>query len=701
MHRNLSLFAVVFFCVVTLSIAQVAVDGHWEGEIDTPGAPLGIDVDLETSEAAELTGDISIPAQGARDLALTDLSLEGAEVTFVIHGIPGTPTFKGVVSEDGSEIAGTFSQMGAEYPFRLVRGDDLAAKARVAMEGFDEIMSRALEDFNTPGAAIAVVAGGEVVYAKGFGYRDVEAEKPMTSDTLFAIGSTTKAMTATVLGMLVAEGLVEWDEPVRRYLPTFRLSDPTVAERLTVRDLVTHRSGLPRHDLLWYNNNESTRAELVERLAELELSADLRERFQYNNLMFMTAGYLAGRLTDKTWEEVMRERLFGPLGMERTNFSVSDSQADNDFAYPYKENDAHEIERIPFRSIDLIGPAGSVNSSVNEMSRWLLFNLRNGRAGDEELINPTVLADIHSPHMTTGATQERVEISPATYGMGWMIASYRGHRRIEHGGGIDGFVTSVVLLPDDDIGLVSFDNGQAGIGELVNRHAADRLLGLEEIDWLEEAKDKKDKGMEILDRAKEKAHATQISETHPSRDLEAYLGDYLHPGYGQLSISSNGEDLQLLYNNIEAPLEHWHYDVWNGAQTEEDETFEDSKFLFRGDVHGNIASVESTFEPRTAPIVFEKRPDANLFDPDYLQRFVGDYETEVGTKLTIDLVGDGLTMTVPGQPIYPLVPTLGGRFELRDFRVISLEFEVENDRATKLILYQPGVVFEAPRMKDE
>ena len=371
------------------------------------------------------------------------------------------------------------------------------------LAGFGELVNQALKDFNAPGAAIAIVAEGRVVHAEGSGWRDVEARKPMTPDTLFAIGSTTKAMTATVLGMLVDEGKLSWDEPLRSYLPKFRLSDPTITERITPRDLVTHRSGLPRHDWLWYNNNQSTRAELVERLAHLELSADLRQRYQYNNLMFMTAGYLAGQLAGQSWEEVMSARLFQPLGMTRSNFSVSQSQKSDDFAYPYQENDEHEMERIPFRVIDLVGPAGSVNSSVNEMSRWLLFNLRGGRVGDRQLIHAATLNDLQSPHMTTGETLQRPEISQAIYGMGWRIDTYRGHRRIGHGGGIDGFITSVMLFPDDNLGLVAFNNGQSGISPLLNLHAADRVLGLEPIDWLGEAREKRQKSLQAENQAKQ------------------------------------------------------------------------------------------------------------------------------------------------------------------------------------------------------
>jgi len=572
--------------------------------------------------------------------------------------------------------------------------------ARTALEGLGDIARQALEDFNVPGAALAIVSGGELVFAEGFGFRDLEAQRPMTPDSLFAIGSTTKAMTVTLLGMLVDEGRLDWDRPLRRYLPDFRLSDATISERLTPRDLVTHRSGLPRHDLLWYNNNEGTRAEMVERLAYLELSADLRQRFQYNNLMFMTAGHLAAQLTGVSWEQALRERLFAPLGMVRSNLSVADSQKDDDFAQPYRENDEQRLDRIPFRNIDLVGPAGSVNSSVNEMARWLLFNLNGGRVGDRQLIKPATLADIHSPHMTTGETPERPEISQATYGMGWGIDTYRGHRRVAHGGGIDGFTTSVMLFPDDGLGLVSFNNGQSDISSLMNRHAADRMLGLEPIGWLGEALEQRKQAIAEREQAKQKKQATRVAGTAPSHSLSDYVGSYHHPGYGALEIAAAGEnDLQLTFNGIVAPLGHWHYDVWNGAETEGDPTFENGKLLFRGDVDGNIAAVEASLEPRVSPIVFHKRPDPRLSDPEYLSRLEGAYEDATGTRLSVTLSGSALTLSIPGAAPFTLEPDLSGRFVAKELRVLRLEFVDEAGTVAKLLLHQPGGVYEARRVE--
>ena len=581
-----------------------------------------------------------------------------------------------------------------------VAGEPSAADARAALEGFDAVVNQAIRDFNVPGAAIAVVAGGERVYAEGFGYRDHENELPMTPDTLFAIGSTTKAMTATVLGMLVDEGKLEWDAPLRTYLPSFRLSDPLTTERITPRDLVTHRSGMPRHDLLWYNNNEGTREELIARLAHLELTEHLRARFQYNNLMFMTAGYLAGSLAGSTWEQVMRERLLDPLGMERTNFSVLDSQKDPDHALPHRETDDGGIESIPFRDIELIGPAGSVNSSVSEMACWLLFNLDDGRVGDRRLINSSTLAEIQSPQMTTGDIPARPDISARTYGMGWGIDTYRGHRRVSHGGGIDGFITSVMLFPDDGVGLVAFNNGQSGLSAQLTQAAADKVLGLEPIDWIGEALDERTKEQEADAEAEGTKEATRVAGTRPSHVLADYAGDYHHSGYGTLRIEQQDDSLLLHYNGMTASFGHWHYDVWNGDDTGDDDTFKDQKLNFRTNVDGQIAAVEARFEIRAEPISFLKTADPRLSDPAFLEGLVGIYETPTGEKARIELAGDGLTLSIPGQPTYTLEPNLSGRFVLKEARVVSIGFELDdNGRAIKALLYQPDGIREAPRVE--
>ena len=338
----------------------------------------------------------------------------------------------------------------------LLADERSVGPAKEPLAGFDAFVNQALPAWEVPGLAMAVVKNGQVVLAQGYGFRDVDKKLPVTSRTLFAIGSCTKAFTTFVMGTLVDEGKLDWDKPLRTYIPELRLHDRVATELITPRDLVTHRSGLPRHDLVWYNATLS-RKEIVDRLPYLEPTEAFRGKFQYNNLMYLTAGYLAERLTGQSWEEAVRARIFTPLGMTGSDFSVKDSQKAPDFATPYAERD-DKVVAIPFRDISAIGPAGSINSNVEDMARWLIVQTHKGKIDGKQILSAAVLADIQTPHMTTGVPQERKEIMPAGYALGWGVDDYRGHRRVHHGGAIDGFIASTTLFPDDDLGIVVLAN---------------------------------------------------------------------------------------------------------------------------------------------------------------------------------------------------------------------------------------------------
>jgi len=681
--------------------AETPFDGEWSGSIETPGPALEIEVTFD-ADGATLTGTISIPVQGLIDGELSGVERNGDAIRFAIPGVPGDPTFDGVLIDE-STIEGTFSQGGAELPFSLAR-ENAADQARQALEGLDAEIEQALDDFNVPGLGIAVVAGGEVVYARGFGYRDLDDELPMNADTLFAIGSTTKAMTTTVLGMLTDDGILDWDEPVRRHLPEFDVADPLIAPRITPRDMVTHRTGMPRHDLSWYNKNDGSRAELVDRLAHLELTADLRERFQYNNLMYLAAGHLTERLTGKSWEAAVRSRLFEPLGMQRSNFSVSDSQADADHARPHREVEG-ELEEIPFRPIDLVGPAGSVNSSVNEMARWLQFNLDSGVIDGQRLIDRATLADLHSAQISVPSAPAGRSSVPVGYAMGWFVDVYEGHRMLSHGGGIDGFVTSVMLFPEDDLGVVAFTNSESSLGNLVARTAADRVLGTEPQERIQEALERRKRALAAREEAEERRDAERIEDASPSHPAEAYAGTYAHPGYGELTLTWSDADDQamtLRYNGIDAPLEHWHYNVWSGAETEGDTTFEGMKFGFQTSFDGVIDAVKVPMEPTASPIVFEKQPDPRLSDPGFLERFVGTYTDPISQRSEeVTLSGNRLQLVLPGQPVYTLRPRVDGRFNIGDLQGFSVGFESDDDgEIVAVTYYQPNGVFTSERLPD-
>ena len=669
-----------------------AVDGHWRGSIATPGTALEINVDLADGAT---TGDISIPVQGLTDRALVDVSYDGETVSFGIAEIPGDPRFSGELTADGATINGRFSQGGAELSFTLTRASTPADAGRAALGDLGAEIAGALEAMDVPGLGVAVVYDNAVIYAEGIGMRDVDAGLAMTPDTLFAIGSTTKAMTTTILGMLVDEERLDYDASVRTYIPEFELKDAAITDRMTVRDLVTHRSGLPRHDTLWFLGGFS-REELLGRLAYLDFSAPHRQRWQYNNLMYLTAGIVMERVTGSSWEQNLGERLLGPLGMHRTNLSVVDSQRDRDHAKPYVELDGTVVE-VPFRNLDVIGPAGSVNSSVNEMTRWLLFNLRGGEIEGERMITKATLDDIQSPHMAVVVDRGRPDIIDAGYGLGWWIQSYRGHRRLTHGGGIDGFTTSVEVFPNAGLGIVAFTNRNSGLPALVSSTIADRVLGLEPVDWIGDAVRRNAAVQAAAADARETLDDRRVAKTKPSHALDEYTGTFEHPGYGSIEISRDKKSLRLGYMSESEALEHWHFDVWRVVpDPSRVQVSAGLKLNFRSDMNGTIASLEAPLEPSVGPIEFIKQPPAYLTAPAFLANLEGSYASDT-QRIAITLSGRRLQAAIPGQPVYTLLPTLGGRFALEGLE--NFEAGFSDDQQT-MTVYQPNGVFVFQRVDD-
>jgi hypothetical protein len=416
--------------------------------------------------------------------------------------------------------------------------------------------------------------------------------------------------------------------------------------------------------------------------------------------MFLSAGFLLEQLTGLKWEEAVRTRVFAPLGMTRSNFSVDESQKDADFAYPYIEEKS-ALKRTPFRNITTVGPAGSINSSANEMSRWVRVHLNKGRTGSRTLISAATLTDMHAPHMPTGSPQALPEISPALYGMGWFTDVYRGHARVHHGGNIDGFSALVAFLPQDNIGFVVLTNMNGSpLGELLVRHASDLLLGLPLRNWILEAAAAKAKALDVGQAAEQKKSTRQTPGTKPAHKLEDYAGDYYHPGYGDLKVGLKDGRLTFSINGIVSALEHWHYETFN-ARKIEDPTFNDSKLTFRTNANGYVSAVEVPVESALDDISFARKPDIRLSDPAWLEKLVGVYDT--GTqRVTITIKGTALTASLPGQPGLDLVPTLGGEFFLKQVPQIIISFRFdEKGQVLSADLVQPGGVYEAKRVKEK
>ena len=481
------------------------------------------------------------------------------------------------------------------------------------LAGFEDDVRAVLQDGKVPGAAVILIKDGEVLLSQGFGKRNVVENLDVTPRTLFAIGSSSKAFTAAAIAMLVEEGKLEWDTPVRHYLPTFKLHNQFATERMTVRDLLCHRSGLPRHEFLWYGSS-MTRKEMVERLAYLEPSADFRARYQYNNLMYATAGYLIELVTGRTWEEFLVTRIFKPLGMSTTNTDVEDSQQTDDYALPYEEK-KDETQEVPFYGKFLaLGPAGSINTNLEDMEHWLRFQLNEGKHGETQLLAVEQLMQTHTPHMVVPVgeevpTSKYAEIANWCYGQGWFIGSYRGHRMVQHGGSVDGFMAEVVLLPDEHIAIAVFTNrGSTLVPYIIALTACDRLLGAEKTDWngrlqkeFADIKAQVEKQLAEMQKAE-----PAIPGTHPSHALDAYCGQYMNPGYGIMTISRVEDSLQCTYNDIPSSLTHVHYDIFELNL----ERFEfKTRVSFATSEKGDIESLVVKLEPMVKALVFTRLPE--------------------------------------------------------------------------------------------
>lgn len=544
------------------------------------------------------------------------------------------------------------------------------------------------ELWKVPGLGVAVVKGDEAIISGGFGLGDVENKKEVTGHTLLAIGSSTKAFTSSLIGALVDDGLVEWDKPVRHYLPKFRMHDPVATEHMTVRDLLSHRSGLPRHDLLWYNNLELTRADIIERLQYLEPNKTFREVWQYNNLMYITAGYLAGELLGTTWEEAVHQRLLEPLGMNNTNFSIIELQKSEDHSRPYTERDEKVIE-IPFRGLDLAGPAGSINSCIDDMTNWVMANVNGGVHDGRTVISTSALGQLHAPTMVMPEGPQLWDETYATgYGLGWFLENYRGHKVVHHGGNIDGFSALVAFAPKAQIGVVALTNMNGTfLPNVLAYRAFDELLGLEPIDWGARYHNM----MQAMKAGMKEAQERRVSaakKSPPSHDLEEYAGAYEHPGYGTFTISLEDEVLVPDFNGLDFKIEHRHFDIWDVVL----ELFQARIPLrFEMDEEGNIVSATVRLEATVDPIRFVKKPSLELTE-EMLEKLAGFYAMGP-IKLAVSVKETKLMASIMGGSEAELIPYRGLTFTVKDAPAQTLEFVLGDDGAVKEIVAQPSGVF--------
>ncbi|MDX2198282.1 MAG: serine hydrolase [Phycisphaerae bacterium] len=682
--------------------AKAAADiaGNWEGVIDLPGMPLKTSAVIRKAEGG-WKGSLSIPAQNAKDLPLTEMKLEGGRWTCKLPDAPGNANFEGELSADGREISGKLNQAGQQIAFKMTRGASTADNA-AKLAGFDAWLDETVKKWGTAGVSVGIVMGDEVVFCKGAGFRDVEKKLPVTGDTLFAIGSSSKAFTTFLLGLLVDEGKLDWDKPIREYIPEFQLHSEYASAQCNARDLVTHRSGLPRHDLTWYGNEEDSRETMIGRLQYLKPTKELRQLFQYNNLMYMVAGYAAGKIAGCSWEDAIRKRIFEPLGMKRSLLAIKAMATSDDAATGYRYDlKTEKLVSTPYREVASVAPAGSICSSAREMCQWLRVQASGGKLGEKQIIAPDTLKDMHAPHMAMSSVPADEEDTPGSYGLGWFIDTYRGEYRVHHGGAIDGFMALVTVFPRKNLGVVVLVNESGSpLPGLVTQHAVDRLLGFEQRDWAGEALVKRDASRVQAKAAvsNEKRDTARVKDTKPSRPIADFAGEYEHPGYGVITISPREGGLSFKLHEHQYEMNHWHYDVFElGASTQNPE-LEYQKIRFISAPEGRISGLGMLIEPAVGELVFSRRVSSKMRDAKYLGELAGRYD--LGPQVVeFRVKGDLLTASLPGQPMYTLVPQADDEFSLRELPAYSVRFTKDGDGKRMAMILQPDGVFEAKRVE--
>jgi CubicO group peptidase (beta-lactamase class C family) len=463
---------------------------------------------------------------------------------------------------------------------------------KAPLPDLDAYVARALKTFDVPGISVGIVKDGKVILARGYGIRKLGESTPVDENTLFGIGSNTKAFTSAALASLVDEGKLSWDDSVYERLPGFQMYDPYVSHEMTVRDLLTHRSGmgLGEGDLLFWPHTTFTRDEIVYKLRFMKPASSFRSKFAYDNLMYIAAGQIVAAVSGKPWEDTIRERILQPLGMNTTTLSNAHFKSTDNVAWPHEKHGG-KLQSIDFVVLDNAAPAGSINSSVAEMSKWMLLQLNHGKFLDRE---GRLFSERQSREMWTSQTilpiggaagdSPLAALQPrfSAYGFGWFLRDYHGRKLVGHTGGVAGFVSRVMLVPEENLGVVILTNAEEeGAFESVLYHVLDSYLGVASTDWIAAFKSAEDQEEKTAAEITKKQSAGRAANSQPSLPLEKYAGIYTDAWYGPATIKTENGNLIFSLDHTPAAvgdLEHWQYETFKAHWR--DNTIEDAFLTF-------------------------------------------------------------------------------------------------------------------------
>ncbi len=583
-------------------------------------------------------------------------------------------------------------------------GAQMARAQEAPLIGFDDYVNKALRDWEVPGMAIAIVKDDKLMLAKGYGVRKIGEAAAVDERTLFAIGSASKAFTAAGIAMLVDEGKMKWDDPATKYLPSLQLFDPYATRELTVRDMLTHRSGLERGDLLWYGT-EYDRDEILRRVRYLKPSWSMRSRFGYQNIMYLAAGQAVATVSGKSWDEFMRQRIFTPLGMTSSSTSINALKTETNVASPHAKFE-EKVQPISWRKIDNIGPAGSINSNVVDMAQWVRLQLNQGSFKNERILSSGAVKEMHMPQtvMRLEGLSEKVHSQShfMNYGLGWFLQDYRGRKIVHHGGNIDGMSALVAMMPEEKLGIVILTNmNGTSIPTAIMYRVFDAFLQAPQKDWSADLLKIVKAAQEQAGAVDKKMEADRVKGTNPSLELKKYVGTYTNEMYGDAKVSEQNGKLTVEYSPaLTGELEHWHFDTFRATMRERH--LGKAFVTFALNPAGKINELKMVV-PNSADIAFKRAPEkvsdvaAVAMSEDELKKYVGKYEMKLPPlEISIEMLGGKLKSVVPGQPVGTLVPVSQNRFKIVVEGVpveIFAEFQMADGRPKSMMLEQGGMKF--------
>ena len=575
-------------------------------------------------------------------------------------------------------------------PLAVAQTADVTAK----LGDFDAYMNQILKDWNTPGIGVGIVVNDKLVFAKGYGFRDYEKKQPFTPTTLCPIASNSKLFTAISAGMLVEEGKLTWDKPVRESVPTIQFFNDQLNNNVSLRDMLSHRTGVTRHDLIWFKS-AFTRDELFGKLKYLEPQEPMRETFLYNNLMYAGAGHIIELKSGKSWEQFVRDRIFTPLDMKATNFTIADMTKNADHGVPFREKrDSFELYKIPFyEDTEGVAPAGAVISNIEDLSHWVIALMNDGKYNGKQVLPTDVLKATLQPAIglpnSLGESQGFWELLNPAYGMGRETAAYRGHLLTFHGGDLPGFHSQVSFMPNDKIGVIVLviSDHSAPLYNIVSYNVYERLLGMDQTPWSQRRLQQRLAGKKAGTEARTKAGGDRVANTKPSHALADYAGEYENLAYGILKIGMKSDALQFGFHEFQFPLSHFHYDRFD---TPDDEQYGKFSVNFRTNPQGDIDSAVMSLDEAEA--VFTRKPET--LDPALLEKLAGTYLTPTKVKFQVLYQpGAGLSLVFPGGPPQKLLPIKGLKFRTPQFADDIYEFVMENGKVTALKERDPSGEF--------